>query len=226
VHGSSHPPDWSAIDTVLLDMDGTLLDLGADKQFWDRHLPRRLAESRGVTLEEARRAMRPMFDSTAGTLDWYCIDYWSRALDVDVLALTRAMRHEVDWLPQARSFLARLKSAGKRVALVTNAHPDIFAVKDAHLGVRRHFDAVYSSHEFGAPKESASFWPKFAVRENFDPARTMFVDDNASVLAAAKAYGIRWIYAVRKPVKRAPARALNGFPGVESVLELVEGLDG
>jgi putative hydrolase of the HAD superfamily len=212
VQGRSHPPDWSAIDTVLLDMDGTLLDLGYDKRFWDGHLPRHVAQARGITIEEARRHMRPIFESTAGTLD------------IDILALKRATRHEIEWLPEARAFLARLKSAGKRVALVTNAHPGILAIKDAHLGVCKHFDAVYSSHDFGDPKEGASFWPRLAEREPFDPVRTMFVDDNATVLAAAKAHGIRWIYAVRKPVNRAPARALNGFPGVESVLELVEGL--
>lgn len=224
MQGRSHPPDWSAIDTVLLDMDGTLLDLGYDKRFWEGHLPRRFAEVRGITVPEAHDLMRPIFESTAGTLDWYCIDYWSRALGMDILALKRATRHEIDWLPEARDFLARLKSAGKRVALVTNAHPGILGIKDAHLGVSRHFDAVYSSHDFGDPKENAAFWPRLAAREPFDPARTMFVDDNASVLAAAKAHGIRWLYAVRRPVNRAPARAPNGFPGVESVLELLEGL--
>lgn len=224
MQGRPIPPDWSAIDTVLLDMDGTLLDLGYDKRFWEGHLPRRFAQSRGITVDEAHGLMRPIFESTAGTLDWYCIDYWSRALDVDILALKRATRHEIDWLPDARDFLARLRSAKKRVALVTNAHPGILAIKDAHLGVSRHFDAVYSSHDFGDPKESAAFWPRFAERETFDPARTMFVDDNASVLAAAKAFGIGWLYAVRRPINRAPVRAANGFPGVESVLELAEGL--
>jgi methionine salvage enolase-phosphatase E1 len=52
----------------------------------------------------------------------------------------------------------------------------------------------------------------------------MFVDDNADVLGAARDYGIRWVYAVRRPVNRLPARAANGFPGVESVLELAAGL--
>jgi putative hydrolase of the HAD superfamily len=226
VQGRPPFPDWSAIDTVLLDMDGTLLDLGYDKRFWEEALPRRVAESRGIGLADARRLMRPIFDSTAGTLDWYCIDYWSRALALDILAMKRANRHEIDWLPESRTFLARLRSAGKRIALVTNAHPDIVALKDAQLGVRRRFDAVYSSHDFGAPKESAAFWPKLAAREPFDPARTMFVDDNASVLAAARDHGIRWLFAVRRPVNRAPARAENGFPGVESVLELAAGLDG
>lgn len=226
MQGRSHSPDWAAIDTVLLDMDGTLLDLGYDLRFWEGHLPRRFAETRGISVEEAHRLMRPIFESTAGTLDWYCIDYWSRALDFDVVALKRATRHEIDWLPEARGFLARLKAAGKRVALVTNAHPEILAIKDAHLGIRRRFDAVYSSHDFGDPKENAAFWPRLAAREPFDPARTLFADDNAAVLAAAQGHGIRWVYAVRRPVNRAPARAPNGFPGVESVLELAQGLDG
>ena len=226
MQGRAQFPEWSAIDSVLLDMDGTLLDLGYDKRFWEEYLPRRFAESRGIAVEEARRLMRPIFESTAGTLDWYCIDYWSRALSLDILAMKRATRHEIDWLPEARGFLARVRAAGKRIALVTNAHPEILALKDAQLGVRRRFDAVYSSHEFGDPKENADFWPRFAAREPFDPARTLFVDDNASVLAAARGHGIRWLYAVRRPVNRAPARAPNGFPGVESVLELAEGLDG
>ncbi|HEU5468582.1 MAG TPA: HAD-IA family hydrolase [Steroidobacteraceae bacterium] len=224
MHGSAHLPDWSAIDTVLLDMDGTLLDLGCDKRFWEEHLPRRLAESRGVDIDEARGLMSPVFESTAGTLDWYCVDHWSRALGVDIIALIRATRHEIDWLPEAREFLDRVRASGRRLALVTNAHPEILAIKDAHLGIRKRFDAVYSSHDFGEPKESAAFWPRLAEREPFDPARTLFADDNAAVLGAARGHGIRWLFAVRRPVRRAPARAANGFAGVESVLELAEGL--
>jgi HAD superfamily hydrolase (TIGR01509 family) len=224
VQGSAHPPDWSAIDTVLLDMDGTLLDLGYDKRFWEEHLPRRFAESRGVSIEEAHRRMRPIFESTAGTLDWYCLDYWSRALALDIASLKRATRHEIGWLPESRAFLARLRNAGLRLALVTNAHPEILAIKDAHLGIRRRFDAVYTSHEIGEPKECAGFWPRLAERERFDPARTLFADDSLAVLRAARGHGIRWLYAVRRPVHGGPAREPAEFAGVDSVLELAEGL--
>ncbi|HBT55971.1 MAG TPA: haloacid dehalogenase, partial [Pseudomonas sp.] len=31
--------NWNAIDTVLLDMDGTLLDLHFDNHFWLEHMP-------------------------------------------------------------------------------------------------------------------------------------------------------------------------------------------
>ena len=83
-------------------MDGTLLDLGYDKHFWEEHLPRRFAESRGIAIEEAHLLMQPIFESTAGTLDWYCINYWSRALSLDIVAQKRATRHQIDWLPDSR----------------------------------------------------------------------------------------------------------------------------
>jgi GMP/IMP 5'-nucleotidase len=224
VQGSAHSPDWQSIDTVLLDMDGTLLDLGFDNHFWGELLPRRYAESRGVSVDEAHRLMRPIFESTEGTLDWYCVNYWSRALSLDIVTLKRATRHQIDWLPDSRDFLARVRAAKRRLVLVTNAHPEIFAIKDAHLGIRSRFDAVYTSHEFGEPKESAIFWPRLAAREAFDPSRTLFADDSPAVLRAAGAHGIRWLYAVRRPSQRAPIRAPIEYPGIESVLELAAGL--
>ncbi len=224
MQGSARSPDWSAIDTVLLDMDGTLLDLGFDIRFWEETLPRRLGESRGVPVDEARRLMQPIFAATEGTLDWYCIDYWSRALSLDIASLKRSERQLIDWLPQSRAFLAQLRAAGRRIALVTNAHPEILAIKDAQLGIRRHFDAVYSSHRFGAPKESADFWPRLAEQERFDAGRTLYADDSPQVLRAAQAHGIRWIYAIRRPCRSGPARNGAEFPGVDHVHELAAGL--
>ena len=222
--GNGGSPDWQAIDTVLLDMDGTLLDLGFDRYFWEQHLPARYAESRGISLDEAHRAMNPIFESTKGTLDWYCIDFWSRALSLDIAAIKRAVRHRAAWLPESLAFLAQLRAAGRRTVLVTNAHPEIFAIKDAQLGVRRRFDAVYTSFGLGDPKESAAFWPKLAEREAFDPGRTLFVDDSLPVLRAARGHGIGWLYAIRRPVHRAPAREIAEFPAVDSVHELAVGL--
>lgn len=224
MQGNARFPDWSSIDTVLLDMDGTLLDLGFDTRFWEDFLPRRYAESRGIALEEAHRLMRPIFEGTQGTLDWYCIDYWSRALSLDIASMKRSVRQQIAWLPESRGFLAKLRASGRRTVLVTNAHPEIFSIKDAQLGIRRHFDAVYSSFRLGAPKESADFWPRLAREEPFDMRRTLFADDSLAVLRAAKAHGIEWIYAVRRPIRSGPVRATTEFPGVESVHELAAGL--
>jgi 5'-nucleotidase len=40
--------DWNNIDTVLLDMDGTLLDLAFDSQFWLQDVPQALSLQRAI----------------------------------------------------------------------------------------------------------------------------------------------------------------------------------
>ena len=50
--------DWDSIDTVLLDMDGTLLDLHYDNHFWLEYLPQRYADLKGISPEEALERMR------------------------------------------------------------------------------------------------------------------------------------------------------------------------
>ena len=64
--------DWNNIDTVLLDMDGTLLDLHFDNFFWLHHLPKRYSEQHGIDATVARLDLQQRMASRQGTLDWYC----------------------------------------------------------------------------------------------------------------------------------------------------------
>ncbi len=206
-------PQWDRIDTVLLDLDGTLLDLAFDNYFWRERIPAEYAAAGGITLEQARASLVPKFQAREGTLDWYCIDHWSRELGLDVADLHWQERGRMAWLPGAPEFLASVRSMGKRLVLLTNAHPETLRIKDEHTGLRGHFDAVFSSHEFKVPKEDPRFWPAVRVVEPFDPARSMFVDDSLPVLRAARGAGVKWIYAVRSDAE-------SEFPCVRSVEEL------
>src|SRR3546814_7868754 len=81
--------DWSADVcssdlTVLLDMDGTLLDLHYDNHFWMEHLPQRYAELHGVSRAMAELELQPLFERNAGQLQWYCLDFWSAELKLPV----------------------------------------------------------------------------------------------------------------------------------------------
>ena len=147
------PVDWSRIETVLLDMDGTVLDLRFDDWFWRDHVPCHYARERGMTAAAARAVLEPRFAAAAGTIDWYCIDHWSRELELDIRALKRGARARVRYLPGAEAFLERLAATGKRRVLVTNAHPETLAIKNQHVPLAKHFDASYSSHRFAVPKE-------------------------------------------------------------------------
>ena len=215
---------WDHIDTVLIDLDGTLLDLAFDNGFWLDFIPSVYAASRSLTEAQARAALTRRFHACEGTLNWYCIDYWSRELGLDIEALKRTQAHRIAWLPGAQEFLSRLRGHGKRLVLLTNSHPAVLRIKDERTGVREYLDVALSSHVFGAPKESADFWRAVREVEPFDPGRSLFVDDSPSVLRAARAAGIRWVYGVRRassaPVGGSAGRDYQDIPAVESVSDL------
>jgi putative hydrolase of the HAD superfamily len=213
--------DWSAIDTVLLDMDGTLLDLRFDNWFWQELIPQRYAAANGLDLAAATDLLAPKFVAAQGTLNWYCIEYWSRELDLDIGAIKRSALPRVEYLPGAEDFLSRLGALGKRRVLVTNAHPHTLSLKNERVALKRYFDALYSTHPFEYPKESAQFWPRLLAEEGFDPARTLFVDDSLHVLAAARVFGIGWLRAVRRPDSGRPAQATGEFAGIDAVADLL-----
>jgi putative hydrolase of the HAD superfamily len=100
-------PDWSSIDTVCLDLDGTLLDQAYDNHIWRDLVPQRFAAANALQLPDAVAEIARRFATRSGTIDWYCIEYWSRDLGIDIGALHREMRTHVAWLPGAREFLAR-----------------------------------------------------------------------------------------------------------------------
>jgi HAD superfamily hydrolase (TIGR01509 family) len=214
-------PDWDLIDTVLLDLDGTLLDLAFDNHFWLEIVPAAYAASRLTTVEAARIQIAPRFRACEGTLPWYCIEHWSRELDLDIVALKRANTGRIAWLPGAKEFLERLRAAGKRLVLLTNSHPQTLRIKNEKTGVLDYFDAAFTSHEFGAPKEAAHFWNAVRAVEPFDPRRSLFADDSPAVLRAAKDAGIQWVYGVRRPDSSQSAREHEDVSTVDSVSDLV-----
>jgi HAD superfamily hydrolase (TIGR01509 family) len=215
------PPHWRAIDTVLLDLDGTLLDQAYDNHIWRDLVPQRYAVANSLELHAAYAEIARLFAARSGTLDWYCIDYWTRTLGVDIGALHREVRSHVAWLPGAREFLARLRAAGKRTVLLTNSHPIALAVKHEETGVLDHLDAAATSHEFGAPKEHAQFWRAARERFAFDPARSLFADDNSKMLTAARDAGVRWVYGVRHWDTKGSRREHVEHDAVDAVLDLL-----
>jgi putative hydrolase of the HAD superfamily len=215
-------PRWAEIDTVLLDMDGTLLDLRFDNYFWLELIPERYAVRHGLTLDQAREMLAPRFAARRGTLDWYCTDFWSRELSLDIAGLKHEVRDQVRFLRGAEEFLQELRTHRVRTVLVTNAHRDALAIKAAQTGLTRYFDAIVSSHEYGVPKEHPEFWLKLEAELDFDPARSLFVDDSLAVLTAARRHGIGQIFAIARPDSTLGPREIAEFDYVEAVFELLE----
>lgn len=213
--------DWSRIDWVLLDMDGTLLDLGYDNWFWRTHVPERYAEHHGMDVAGAHAALTPHFESLAHTLPWYCTDHWSRLTGLDIAQLKRDSRARIGVLDGTEAFLQAVKHSGKALWLATNAHRDSWQVKLEHTGLTHYFDRIICSHDFGAPKESPVFWNGLAERHPFERERAFFADDSLPVLRGARTYGIGQIRAIACPEKHQPRRVIDEFPAVDRLADLL-----
>jgi putative hydrolase of the HAD superfamily len=212
---------WENIDTVLLDMDGTLLDLHYDNHFWLEHVPRRYAEARELPLEEARAELMARYKRAEGTLDWYCVDYWTRELGLDIAQLKEEVDHLIAVHPHVLNFLHAVRESRRRVVLVTNAHGKAIKIKFARTRLGHHFDAVVCSHDLGVPKEHEGFWRKMQAVQPFDKARSLLVDDSLPVLRAARDYGIGQLLAVRHPDSKGPVKDQAEFPAIASFLDIM-----
>ncbi len=215
--------DWNRIDSVFLDMDGTLLDLHFDNHFWLEYVPQRYAAARGLPLEQARRSLLERYRSIEGTLQWYCVDHWSRELGLDIALLKQEVDHLIGVHPHVVAFLDRVRGLGKRVVLVTNAHQRSLALKLEKTRLGGHLDAVVCAHDLGLPKEDAGFWERLQRVEPFDPRRTLFVDDSRPVLESARRYGIRWLIRVLRPDTCGPLREPEGFEAIHDFSEIMPG---
>lgn len=215
--------DWHRIQCVLLDMDGTLLDLHFDNHFWQEIVPRRYAAARGLDVLTAKAVLAPVFRRSEGTLDWYCLDYWTRELKLDIALLKQEVAHLIAVHPHVTAFLAAVRLSGRRSVLVTNAHPKSLALKLERTRLGEHLDAIVSAHDIGHAKEQAAFWGALRRREDFDPDTTLLIDDNLAVLRAARGYGIAQLLAVHRPDTRAAARETGEFAALRDFRDITPG---
>lgn len=213
--------DWKQVDTVLLDMDGTLLDLHFDNHFWLHHVPQHYAAKYCLPVEEARRRLAERFSRERGSLNWYCVDYWSEQLQLDIPALKGEIAHLISLRPFVTEFLSELANQRQRVILVTNAHRKSLDIKLASTGIHSWFDEIVVSHDFRAPKEDIHFWQQLHISHPFEPERTLLIDDTELVLESAHNYGIKHLLTMLQPDSKQAKRAGGKFPGIHHFDEIM-----
>jgi putative hydrolase of the HAD superfamily len=111
--------DWQSIDDVLLDMDGTLLDLHYDATFWLKNVHSIVASLTGESEEEIRHRFHQELKKHEGTLAWYCTDYWAEFFGIDLIEAKKQLAHLIRFRPHAQQFLAALKPLPLRTLIAT-----------------------------------------------------------------------------------------------------------
>jgi putative hydrolase of the HAD superfamily len=217
----TNPPiRWKQIDTLLLDMDGTLLDLAFDNFFWLELVPTYYGKLRGLSDEVALAEIEARYAQVRGSLKWYCVDHWTQELGLNISELKHEMRHMIGYLPGVVQFLRVARLSKRRLVIVTNAHPETLAVKLRQTHLDRFVDDIVSSHETGHAKEAPEFWPLLERKLAFKPGNTVFFDDSEPVIEAALAYGLPHAVKIRRPDTQQPSRDSTTELAVDSLAEL------
>ncbi|MBF0127048.1 MAG: GMP/IMP nucleotidase [Magnetococcales bacterium] len=214
------PLPWSGIRAVLLDMDGTLLDLHFDNVFFQETVPWAYARKNGLDFASARARVFAAYEENRGTLAWYDLDHWSRQLELDIPILKEEVAHLIRVHPHVLPFLTALRASGRPIHLVTNAHALSLRMKLARTPIGAFLTSVSTSHALGKAKEQVEFWPLLRRRLGFDPSTTLLVDDSEPVLAAARAFGIGHLRHVANPSSGMPPKRSDHFLSVLDFREL------
>ncbi len=217
------PPDllWDAIDTVLLDMDGTLLDKYFDDFFWEKYVPKIYARQHQLTAETAEKELLAKYRSVENTLQWTDLNYWSKRLGLDIPQLKKDIKHLINVHDHVDSFLRYVRSSGKKLCLITNAHSKTLEIKLEKTGIDRFFDTIICSEEVGEAKEQVAFWHKLENMLSFDKNRCLFADDTEKVLRSADAYGIKYLIHIAKPSSMLPVKYSAEYASIKDFSELM-----
>lgn len=213
--------DWDQIDTVLLDMDGTLLDRHFDDHFWLEHVPKRYAEKHQISVASAKERLYRLFRSQENTLNWTDLDYWSAQLGLDIPVLKEELDHLIAVHPFVTEFLLFLRQHGKAIFLVTNAHGKTLELKMRRTRIGSYFDGIISAHDLGLPKEEPAFWGRLQQRLPFVPERTMLGEDSETNLETARLFGIRYLIHVGRFSSQSTPAVSERFSTINFFSELL-----
>ncbi len=217
------PPNlcWDAIDTILLDMDGTLLDKHFDDYFWEEYIPEHYSLLHDIPVEEARQELLSRYRAVENTLDWTDLGYWSHELGLDIPELKMRINHLIGVHPYVIEFLEFCLSSRKKLFLITNAHSGTLSIKLEKTSIGPWFDRIVCAEEIGLAKEKVAFWDRLEQTLHFEKTRTLLADDTEKVLDAARAYGMGHLIFVARPSSRKQVRYSEHYPSIEFFKELI-----
>ena len=203
--------NWNKINNILLDMDGTILDLSFDDYIWNRKVPENLAKVKNLKLHEAQLMLNQKMIAVRSTLDWYSFKYWKKNLGIDIDLIEEKFKHRIKFREDALSFLKSKLVSNRRTILVTNADKKGLNRKLKASGLEKYFQNIVCSHDYHHAKEEKLFWKKLRTkcRLNFD--RTLLIDDNLKVLEAAQGAGVKYLIGISKPNSKAKSKESHDY---------------
>ncbi|GGW49543.1 hydrolase [Streptomyces lucensis JCM 4490] len=207
--------EGSALQAVLLDMDGTLVD--TEGFWWDVEVE--VFASLGHPLDESWRHVvvgGPMTRSAGFLIEATGADITLAELAVLLNeGFEDRIGHALPLMPGAARLLAELHEHAIPTALVSASHRRIIDRVLAVLGAH-HFQLSVAGDEISRTKPFPDPYLFAAARLGADPARCAVVEDTATGVAAAEAAGCR-VVAVPSVAPITPAVGRTVVTSLEEV---------
>lgn len=222
-----------SVTTLAFDAYGTLFDVAAaarraaaDSPALARVWPHLAGEWRRKQLEYTwlraiTGAHADFAQVTADALDWAMA---AQGLsDPGLRARLLALYDELDPFPEAADTLRQLKSAGYRLAILSNGTPAMLASATRAAGMDGLFDALLSVEETRIYKPHASAYALVERHLAAKPAQTLFVSANGWDIAGAARFGLRtvWVNRTGAPQDRLPQRPQHEIPDLSPLPRLI-----
>lgn len=204
--------NWSSIDTVLLDMDGTLIDQHHEDVFWKDMVPKAYAKKNNLALDEAKRILFAKYNKKSPrSLIWGNMDARGKELGLELRSMRSKIKPFIKLHPHTLRFLRFLKKQKKRIYLVTAADPKDIDIEMAHTKIGEYFNGVYTVLDLGFTKHYPLFWKRLQKKIRFDKNRTLLAEDNENILRVAKSFGIKYVVFKSKSSSRKPPHVPKGL---------------
>lgn len=207
----------SSIDTIFLDLDGTLLDLAYDNYFWHDHIPNLIAKKNKLPFEKVKIEFENIYKSKQNTIEWYSLDYWSKIFEIDLKNEVLKTKNKIKIFPNAHNLLTNLKKRKIRIILLTNCPRDMLDIKLTQTQLWGFFDKIISSEDYGFSKEDDRFWHNLNTAIDFNKMNTLFVDDSENVLNCASRNGIKNIFYIKFPDSNKEGQIIKNFNPLDSI---------
>jgi HAD superfamily hydrolase (TIGR01509 family) len=214
-------PAATAIDAVVFDMDGVLVDT---EHLWDEVREELTSEWGGRYTPEAQEAMMGMSSTEWSLYLHETVGLREQPETINAEVIRRMLERyetELPVVPGAVESVRRLAGDGLRLALASSSNRELIDAVLRRLDLSSSFEVTVSSEEVARGKPAPDVYLEAARRLGIAPERCAAIEDSASGIRAAHTAGMR-VIAYPNRHYRPDADAL-GLADV--VLQSLAGLD-